>query len=151
MADANSIKGLRPIGISDDKAWKSVAVAEEVLPLTGGLCTKAHSTSCVVVTYKEGGKVATDKFIELNKKNDFLSKAITGNPYNGQWRDVTVIDEIRERMMISNDTFGLDETAFADALTDNVEDPDPMNGLEALLATDMDATGTKIKRKQQKK
>ena len=71
MADANSIKGLRPTGISDDKAWKSVAVAEEVLPLTGGLCTKAHSTSCVVVTYKEGGKVATDKFIELNKKMIF--------------------------------------------------------------------------------
>ena len=54
-----------------------------------------------------------------------------------------MIDEIRERMMISNDTAGSDETAFADALIDNVEDPDPMNGLEAPLATDMGATGKK--------
>ena len=64
---------------------------------------------------------------------------------------MTVIDEIRERMMITNDIAGSDETAFADALIDNVEDLDPMNDLQALPATEMDATAKKKKKEAAEK
>ena len=148
MPDIESITGLRPIRMSDNTQWLNVEVPEEVIPLRGGLCNKIQTTPCLVVTYKENGKERTDKFVEVKKKSDFLCKAITGQSYTQQstaLRNVTVIEEIREKLMEAIGWVLADDTAVADALTDDVEDFDPMNALQELPATDQNAIARKKK------
>ena len=139
--------------MSDNTQWLNVEVPEEVIPLRGGLCNKIQTTPCLVVTYKENGKERTDKFVEVKKKSDFLCKAITGQSYSQQstaLRNVTVIEEIREKLMEAIDRVLEDDTAVADALTDDVEDFDPMNALQELLATDQNAIAREKKEPKKK-
>ena len=149
MDSAESVSVMKPLGIQNVDAWKPVKIADDVVPLTGGLCTKPCNTQCLWVSHRLGEKDVTERFLEVKATSEFLAKAIIGQTHDKAYcKSVTVIDELRAKMEALDDALVSGDTALADDDKDNAEDNDPMNALEDLPASSKDAKSKKGQRDQ---